>query len=119
MTKLGKLLSVAGMFDFMRRNLRFPNMKVTVVDYVNAYKYPGAVAKLNKYRTDMGIPTPDEKIRILNNWKPIWAKIPKMGDEELQRRIDQLKKMMAGAVMDSRWSGDPGYEQQLGNTGTP
>ena len=52
------ILSGPGLFQFMKEHLRFPNMRVNLIDYSNANQYPGAKEKLDKYRESMGIPTP-------------------------------------------------------------
>lgn len=90
-TEIGKLhvlLFSEWLFRFMQEHLRFPSMKVEIVDYSNADKYPGSYRKLNHYRRLMGIPTPTAKSDILKRWQPIWGRIPSMSDEELQKNMD-------------------------------
>ena len=56
------LFSQNVLFDFMARYLRFPNLKVHVIDYSNAR---GAQFwMLDKYRKAMGIPTRKERQEI-------------------------------------------------------
>lgn len=65
-TTIDRLLGVfnkEALFKFLQQHLRFPNMNVKVIDYGNAT--PEQAKLLDKYRQQMGIPTPAEKSTLL------------------------------------------------------
>ncbi len=63
-TKLHELLTADAIFQFLKDHLRFPNMKIRIIDYANAANKRD-IRKLDSYRWKMGIPTPSEKSDIL------------------------------------------------------
>ena len=57
-------MSQKDLFAYMEKYLRFPNMKVRIVNYSNANWSERKM--LDKYREEMGIPGVDNKERILD-----------------------------------------------------
>ena len=111
--KLHELLFPDSIFKFLKEHLRFPTMKVNIIDYANADQYPGALRKLDNYRKGMGIPIPAEKSQILKKLQPMWGNIPNMSDQELQSNIDYVQKILNGARLESKYTGDMAFENQL------
>ena len=111
--KLNTLMSQKGIFAFMYKHLRFPNMKIRIVDYSNASRILGEVGLLNKYRAEMGIPDAKEKDRILKGLQKVWGQIPNMNDSELKRTQDLLKNALKKGEFEARFSGDYTYVKQL------
>lgn len=111
--KLHELLFADNIFKFLKAHLRFPTMKVNIIDYANADQYPGALRKLDNYRKSMGIPIPAEKSQILKKLQPMWGNIPNMSDQELQSNIDYVQKILSGARLESKYTGDMVFENQL------
>lgn len=108
---LSQLMSQKSIFDFMFKHLRFPNMKVKIVDYTNASESQRKT--LDKYRAEMGIPDAKGKNDILKNWQGIWGKIGDMSDEELETAASTLQKLMAKAEFEARYTGNYTYLNQL------
>lgn len=109
--KLNTLMSQKGIFAFMYKHLRFPNMKIKVIDYSNAHFWEKW--KLDSYREQMGIPDDKGKDKILKSWQGIWGKIGSMSDVQLESSINDLKKLMQKAEFEARFSGDYTYLKQL------
>lgn len=108
---LNSLMSPKGIFNFMYKHLRFPNMKIRLIDYTNAGW--GDRAKLDKFRKEMGIPDAKEKDKILKSWQGIWGKIGNMSDEELETSLKKIGQLMQKAEFEARFSGDYTYLKQL------
>ena len=92
-------------------------MQVTLIDYSNV---PGgllgrriALMRLNHYRKELGIPTPDEKNEIIDMYKPLWNKIPDIPDANLIRLIDTMKPLIEKAAYEAKYTGDGTYKRQL------
>ena len=109
--KLNTLMSQKGIFNFMYKFLRFPNMKVKVIDYSNAGLLDRI--KLNQYRKEMGIPDAKGKDAILKTWQGIWSKIGGMSDSQLEESINSLRELMKKAEFEARFTGDYTYLKQL------
>ena len=109
--RLNALMSQKSLFDFMYRHLRFPNMKIRLIDYSNAGLLDRI--KLNQYRKEMGIPDAKGKNTILNTWQGIWSKIGGMPDSQLEESINSLRELMKKAEFEARFSGDYTYLKQL------
>lgn len=108
---LNTLMSPKGIFAYMDKHLRFPNMKVRIVDYSNA-KW-GERKKLDWYREQMGIPNAKGKNKILGMLQGKWDKIGDLSDEELEAEINKLQKLMAKAEFEARFTGEYAYFKQL------
>jgi hypothetical protein len=108
---LNTLMSQKGIFDFMYKHLRFPNMQVKLIDYSNASRSDRD--KLDKYREAMGIPDAKGKDSILKMLQGKWDKIGSMSDENLDKFINTLKGLMQKAEFEARFSGDYTYLKQL------
>ena len=106
-TALLALFRAKEIFKFMKDNLRFPNMKVRIIDYSNADSKQREL--LDKYRHDAGIPNRSEKNSILAKWIGIWHKIGELSDVELQKSIDTLPSLISKAEFESRFTGDISY----------
>ena len=63
-------MSQKGMFEFMYNHLRFPNMKIRLINYSNANSKDKQ--KLDKYREEMGILDVKGKDRILKGLYKVW-----------------------------------------------
>lgn len=61
------------LMEFMVEHLRFPRMKVTVIDYSNARTKLERIF-LDAYRKKMGIPTTSEKAAILKKMQSMQQK---------------------------------------------
>ena len=109
--KLNLLMSQKGIFEFMYKQLRFPNMKIKLIDYSNADWWDRR--RLDKYRRDMGIPDAKEKDRILKGLQKVWGQIPTMTDTELKRTETLLRNALRKGEFEARFSGDYTYVKQL------
>ena len=109
---LANLLSFKGIMEHLSKHLRFPNMKVKVIDFSNA-RDDHDRELLEQFRKDQGIPNSDEKNQILAQWQGVWSKIPSMNDEELQGSLDNLKKLIGVAAFEAKYTGEFAYEKQL------
>ena len=108
---LNTLMSPKGIFAFMDKQLRFPNMKVKLIDYSNASGDDRK--KLDMYRMQMGIPDAKGKNTILTMLQGTWDKIGDMTDEKLDALIGTVKGLMAKAEFEARYTGDYTYFKQL------
>ena len=106
-TALLSLFRAKEIFKFMKNNLRFPNMKVRIIDYSNADRKQREL--LDKYRHDAGIPNRSEKNSILAKWIGLWRRIGELSDVELQKSIDTLPSLISKAEFESRFTGDISY----------
>lgn len=104
-------MSQKSLFDFMYKHLRFPNMEVKLIDYSNAGWLDRT--KLDKYREEMGIPDSKRKNTILKMWQSAWNGISKLGDEQLDKVIQGMSKMLVKAEFEARFTGDYTYFRQL------
>ena len=109
--KLNTLMSQKGIFNFMYKHLRFPNMEIKIIDYSNAHFWQKW--KLDSYRKEMGIPDAKEKNRILKGLQKVWGQIPNMNDSELKRTQDLLKNALKKGEFEARFTGDYTYVKQL------
>ena len=108
---LNALMSQKSLFNFMYKHLRFPNMEVKLIDYSNAGLLDKT--KLDKYREEMGIPNSTRKDAILKKWQSAWNGISKLGDEQLDKAIQDMSKMLVKAEFEARFTGDYAYFRQL------
>lgn len=106
-TALLALFRAKEIFKFMKDNLRFPHMKVRIIDYSNADRKQKDL--LDKYRHDAGIPNRSEKNSILAKWIGLWRRIGELSDVELQKSIDTLPSLISKAEFESRFTGDISY----------
>lgn len=104
-------MSPKGIFEFMYKQLRFPNMKIKVIDYSNAGW--GDRKKLDEYRKQMGILDAKGKDKTLKDWQGIWSKIGGMSDSQLEESINSLRELMKKAEFEARFTGDYTYLKQL------
>ena len=108
---LNALMSQKNLFDFMYKHLRFPNMEVKLIDYSNAKWLDKFI--LDKYRKDMGIPDRKGKDAIIKKWQSAWDGIGKLGDEQLDKAIQSMSKLLVKAEFEARFTGDYAYFRQL------
>lgn len=108
---LNALMSQKNLFDFMYKHLRFPNMEVKLIDYSNAKWLDKFI--LDKYRKDMGIPDRKGKDAIIKKWQSAWDGIGKLGDEQLDKAIQGMSKLLVKAEFEARFTGDYAYFRQL------
>lgn len=81
--RLHVLLMQPSILNFMRRYLRFPNMKINIIGLENA-KTKRERNKILSFMKDLGIPTPDQKSQTLKNWIQIWQGLQGMSESDIQ-----------------------------------
>ncbi len=109
--KLHISLQGAAIVDFMRKYLRFPHMKVKLVDFPNAVG--GQLTKLRMYRHKLGIPTPEQRQKILKSQQALWKKMGEMSDQELDKNLEYLRKLHGPVTMEAKATGSLTFKRQL------
>lgn len=104
--------------EFFVKHLRFPNMRVKVIDYANAKGYE--LTQVDLYRRKAGIPHRAKKKEILDRMKGIRRKkkvnnspnkIPSKWDkdgydDEIENDIEYFQKWMPGLAMEAKATGN-------------
>lgn len=106
-----KAMQPSEIFGWLAEHLRFPKMKIRVVDYPNAHG--GDFQKLGTFRLAEGIPPKHKKKGILDAWAGLWDKIPELKDENLNKGIDLIGKQIKAAAYEAKYTGDFTYFRQL------
>lgn len=105
--RLHRLLTMKNIMTFLTRQLRFPNMKITIIDYSNAGW--GDRKKLDMYRRKIGIKDNKEKNTVLRSMKKLMPTLPKMDDEKLAKVVDWVKKELKNAAFEAKHTGERAY----------
>ena len=95
----------------MYDHLRFPNMKVRIIDYSNADA--DQKKRLDKYRKGLGIPDAKGKDDIIKQWQMLWGEMGDMTDGQVDTLIKTLRSYIAKAEFEARYTGDYTYFKQL------
>ena len=74
---------------FLQKQLRFPNMKITVVDETNARNNQDRVMS-RIYKKKVGIPTLEEKKKILSKWQAVLEGLDGIDDKGLDSHLMTL-----------------------------
>lgn len=97
---LNKLFTQKSIVDFIYDHLRFPNMKVKVIDYSNATK--AQRKQIDEYRKKMGIPDDEEKKKILKQLNRL-DEIKE--SDKIMAEMKELRKIINKAKFESRFTG--------------
>lgn len=101
--RLTKLFTKKSIIDFIYDHLRFPNMKVNVIDYSNATDEQRK--KIDEYKKKLGIPDKNEKKKILKSLN----KDPGDDVEALKQEMLRIGAQLKKAKFEYRFTGG-GYE---------
>ena len=97
---LNKLFTQKSIVDFIYDHLRFPNMKVNVIDYSNATNEQKK--QIDEYRKKLGIPDDEEKKKILKQLNRL-DEIKE--SDKIMAEMKELRKMINKAKFEARFTG--------------